>query len=222
MTYDEQKAAERAANKAKADASTALLIQVAKAMGGKWKEQESEHERLYTDVYGTIALTDMTVYIHANGYGNDGRLKCSISWPTYKGRDGYKQTMQGTSVLNTQDRAQYPWQISLSQSRPAATIAKDMTRRLVEPMRPVYALTLERIKAELQEQDSEQARAAHFVKTFPNYTKSKEHGARMYPGSGGMPQVSLCDTSIDFERFYCDYDTGYKILQLLKAAKRKG
>jgi hypothetical protein len=220
MTYDERRAAELAANKAKADAAIALLAQVAKAMGGKWKENESEHTRLDSSVHGTITLKDIGVFVRANGYQNAGRIEFSIDWPTYKGRDGYKQTMCGHNLVNSQERAEYPWKISASQAKPAATIAKDITRRLIEPMRPVYVRALECIQERQKQCDSEQARAANFVKSFPNYTKSKEDGARMYPGSGGMPRVSLRDVSIDFDAFYCDYETGYKILELLKASKR--
>lgn len=223
MTYDEQLAARQAADQERAKASRALLAKIAKALGGKFELDKSEHNGTHDGrVWGDIVLDGIAVHVTADGWNNAGRLSFSIAWPEYKNSEGHTQTMQGRDCLNSDERAALNWDITVSKDKEPERIAKDVTRRLIDPMRPVYAKALERIKSTIEYQDGQAARVAYFLKTFPHYAERKRNNgqARFY-GTGCMPTVELSSESIRFESFYADYETAYKILAILKSAKQE-
>lgn len=219
-SYEQGRARERAAYVAKAKETSELIAAIAKALGGKWNAHKEDDPRVSPDVWGTLELDNMSLWVRANGYGNADRIKFSVNWPTYKGADGHTVTMQGRDCVTREESQKYPWEISVAQSKAPETIAKDVTRRLIEPMRPVWELAIARIESTLQRIATDKARVAKFLKAFPSYSARQSDSGKLYSSKSGMPRVEVGE-SVRFDDFYCDHDTAVKILKLLESVKRE-
>lgn len=115
-----------------------LIEDVARLLGGvarPWSKEDLTRERFY------ITLADgVEMFVHHGGYGNEDRIEFSGNWPTYRDQKRNLGTVFGTNVLTYDERqagAGSP-SITVSNKKTAEQIAKDVQRRLLPTLAPLW------------------------------------------------------------------------------------
>ena len=167
--------------------------------------------------YAQIATPVMPLALDLRG--KDGRLGVSPVWPRYRDERGNRQGIYARDVLDYEQRKAPPvTDISVAISRGAATIAKDVTRRLFPSALPVYTAAVERCRINEQHIDGKAATTRRLGKALGAEVHDNGSRAAIYVDSMVL-SVSSAD-SVRFENFYCDPETALRIVALVRASKK--
>lgn len=115
------------------------LNSLAAALGGTFEGREKE---CATSTSGTIVLADgVRFWVNVGGYGNEGRIRVSCSYPQHETRDGYKHT---TIQRDFDSAARYGsgavfQPITASFDKPVDRLAAEIERRYLTRYRTLYA-----------------------------------------------------------------------------------
>jgi hypothetical protein len=168
--------------------------------------------------YATLATPDMPIALDLRG--KDGRVGVSPVWPSYRDERGNKQWMHSRDVLDYEQRKNPPvTDISVAISRGAATIARDITRRLFPSALPVYQAALKRCRDNETHAEGVAATTRRLGKALGVEVRDNGARAALYVDGGLTLSISSPD-SVRFDHFYCDPDTALRVVALVRAAKK--
>jgi hypothetical protein len=112
-----------------------LINDVARILGGTardWDPTERNRERFY------ITLPDgVEIFVRGGGYGFEGRIEFDGHYPNYIDERGSKQTVYPRNCGAIKYEAAAP-SITVSNKKTAEQIAKDIQRRLLPVLVPVW------------------------------------------------------------------------------------
>jgi hypothetical protein len=191
------------------EAFTALIPELAKALGGTVTRTDEGG-----GPNGNAEITVDGVPIAPSWSEYQKRLTIGVSWPRLK--DGsYLSPRYFMSSRDAPDRVD----INCNIARGAEAIAKDVRRRLLPLVTPLYAQAQE-YKAQREEQFRQvEAVEAMFIARF-GYTKPQFRGDSLYRSDDPGHIRVIAGDSIYFERFYLPRDLAIKVLELI--SKERG
>jgi hypothetical protein len=127
---------------------------------------------------------DVRLFVRVGGYGNEGRLSVSGSWPKYTKLDGV------TTYLSPRDCGavnylESPPEITVSADKTPEQIVKDIQRRLLPVLSPIWRKCLQYII----DREHADARRSYTVR-------------RLAVNTGGTPHVENDRASVSYDVHY--------------------
>jgi hypothetical protein len=193
---------------------------IASALGSGWRlGNDSRDPDQYQCLRLIRAVDSLTLALdwpepYGAAKGKPARVTISLVWPcNAKGdrrivRAAYNQPEPTTSI-------------SVDGSKPAATIAKDISRRLIPTAERLHAEAIQLIAQSDTAAAAQRATVAAILQAEPGSHLSQNSGEHtIYLGarSHGYTLRVDSDTSVRFEPFSVDLLTALKVLQLLRKA----
>jgi hypothetical protein len=143
--------------------------------------------------------------------GNQGKVYASVSeWPRsadamYPPSSLYRREVPSSHVY-------------VSASKSAETIAKEVRRRLVEPMAPIYVELVERAAACDAYRKLTETTKARILANAYGASRANHSQDRVYVSDG--PSLDISGESVRFEAFSVDIDTALAILHRMREARK--
>lgn len=117
-----------------------LFHDIADALGGRIVKPRSD----YGGVFADVELADgVRFHMHADGYGNEGRITFSGDWPSYTKPDGSLTVVLPRDVWVNNNRLESP-SISVAATRTVEQITKDVQRRFLPGYTPIWRAVKQR------------------------------------------------------------------------------
>jgi hypothetical protein len=154
------------------------FTKLAELLGGT--ARPLDRDRPENDYHITLA-DGVQIFAHPGGYGNEGRMHFSGSWPSYRRAEGGSCVVIPREIYEDGKPLAAP-DITVAETKTAEQIAKDIERRLLPTLRHVWLACKARCDSSIAYQDTRREIVERAAKATGGKANVRDERARIEYG----------------------------------------